>query len=83
MDANNVLQTVNYVSDDVLGFRVAATNLPQGDSIDASSVLSQASNTNCFSSSFFSLDAAAAARLDSTIHARSKYQTFFAFPLFL
>ena len=53
MDANNVLQTVNYVSDDVLGFRVAATNLPQGDSIDASSVLSQASNTNCFSSSFF------------------------------
>jgi hypothetical protein len=35
VDANNVLQTVNYVSDDVLGFRVAATNLPQGDSIDA------------------------------------------------
>ena len=30
-----MLQTVNYVSDDVLGFRVAATNLPQGDSIDA------------------------------------------------
>ena len=79
-----MLQTVNYVSDDVLGFRVAATNLPQGDSIDASPVLSQASNTNCFSSSFFfSLDAVAAARLDSTIHARSKYQTFFSFPLFL
>ena len=29
VDANGVLQTTNYISDDVFGFRVAATNLPQ------------------------------------------------------
>ena len=29
VDGNNVIQTVNYVSD-ALGFRVTATNLPQG-----------------------------------------------------
>merc|ERR1711862_742279 len=28
VDANGVLQTVNYISDDVNGFRVAATNVP-------------------------------------------------------
>merc|ERR1719239_2016305 len=28
VDANNILQTVNYVADDVNGFRVAATNIP-------------------------------------------------------
>lgn len=28
VDANNVVQTVNYIADDVFGFRVAATNLP-------------------------------------------------------
>jgi len=32
IDANNLIQTVNYVSDS-LGFRVAATNLPQGPSV--------------------------------------------------
>ena len=30
VDANGIVQTVNYVSDDVNGFRVAATNLPVG-----------------------------------------------------
>ena len=29
VDANGILQTTNYISDDVFGFRVAATNLPQ------------------------------------------------------
>lgn len=29
IDANNIVQTVSYVSDPVNGFRVAATNLPQ------------------------------------------------------
>ena len=29
VDANGILQTPNYISDDVFGFRVAATNLPQ------------------------------------------------------
>jgi hypothetical protein len=29
VDANNIVQTVNYISDD-FGFRVAATNLPVG-----------------------------------------------------
>ena len=29
IDANGILQTTNYVSDDIFGFRVAATNLPQ------------------------------------------------------
>ena len=29
VDANGILQTTNYVSDDVFGFRVAATNLPE------------------------------------------------------
>ena len=28
VDANGILQTVNYIADDLLGFRVAATNLP-------------------------------------------------------
>jgi len=28
VDANNVLQRVDYIADDVFGFRVAATNLP-------------------------------------------------------
>ncbi|KAJ8868694.1 hypothetical protein PR048_030233 [Dryococelus australis] len=28
IDANGIVQTVNYVADDVFGFRVAATNLP-------------------------------------------------------
>ena len=32
IDANGVLQTVNYISDAVHGFRVAATNLPVGPS---------------------------------------------------
>ncbi|XP_044271478.1 uncharacterized protein LOC123015669 [Tribolium madens] len=32
IDANGVLQTVHYISDPVNGFRVAATNLPQGPS---------------------------------------------------
>ena len=29
VDANGILQTTNYISDDVFGFRVAATNLPR------------------------------------------------------
>ena len=28
MDANGILQKVNYISDPINGFRVAATNLP-------------------------------------------------------
>ena len=28
VDANGVLQTVNYISDDINGFRVAGTNIP-------------------------------------------------------
>lgn len=30
IDANGITQTVNYISDPVNGFRVAATNLPVG-----------------------------------------------------
>ena len=29
VDANNILQRVDYIADDLYGFRVAATNLPQ------------------------------------------------------
>ena len=29
VDANNILQRVDYIADDIFGFRVAATNLPQ------------------------------------------------------
>lgn len=32
IDANNLVQSVSYVSDPINGFRVAATNLPQGPS---------------------------------------------------
>ena len=28
VDANGVLQTVNYIADDINGFRVAGTNIP-------------------------------------------------------
>merc|ERR1712012_1243066 len=35
VDANGVLQTVNYISDDVNGFRVAATNVPVAPSAPA------------------------------------------------
>merc|ERR1711970_988190 len=30
VDANGILQTVNYIADDINGFRVAATNVPVG-----------------------------------------------------
>jgi len=39
VDANGVLQTVNYISDDVNGFRVAATNVPVAPSAPAAAPL--------------------------------------------
>merc|ERR1712018_474886 len=33
VDANGVLQTVNYISDDVNGFRVAGTNIPAAPAV--------------------------------------------------
>ncbi|CAG2067446.1 unnamed protein product, partial [Timema podura] len=37
IDANGIVQTVNYVADDVNGFRVAATNLPVSAGVSSSS----------------------------------------------
>merc|ERR1712223_834247 len=39
VDANGVLQTVNYISDDVNGFRVAATNVPVAPAAPAATPL--------------------------------------------
>ena len=35
VDANGLLQTVNYIADPVNGFRVAGTNLPVGPAVPA------------------------------------------------
>lgn len=43
VDANGHLQTVQYTSDPVHGFRVGATNLPQGISADTAEVLARKS----------------------------------------
>merc|ERR1712198_368240 len=39
VDANGLLQTVNYVADPVNGFRVAGTNLPVGPAVPAAAPL--------------------------------------------
>jgi len=39
IDANGILQTVNYIADPVNGFRVAGTNLPVGPAVPASAPL--------------------------------------------
>merc|ERR1712198_438848 len=39
VDANGLLQTVNYVADPVNGFRVAGTNLPVGPAVPAAAAL--------------------------------------------
>ena len=45
IDGNGLLQTVNYISDPVHGFRVAGTNLPVGPAVPAAAPL--ASLTLC------------------------------------
>merc|ERR1711963_429362 len=39
IDANGLLQTVNYVADPVNGFRVAGTNLPVGPAVPAAAAI--------------------------------------------
>jgi hypothetical protein len=39
IDANGLLQTVNYIADPVNGFRVAGTNLPVGPAVPAAAPL--------------------------------------------
>nr|CAD7570919.1 unnamed protein product [Timema californicum] len=45
IDANGIVQTVNYVADDVNGFRVAATNLPVSTGVSSSGVVTSVPET--------------------------------------
>nr|CAD7394331.1 unnamed protein product [Timema cristinae] len=45
IDANGIVQTVNYVADDVNGFRVAATNLPVSAGVSSSGVVTSVPET--------------------------------------
>nr|CAD7196933.1 unnamed protein product [Timema douglasi] len=45
IDANGIVQTVNYVADDVNGFRVAATNLPVSAGVSSSGVVASVPET--------------------------------------
>nr|CAD7424384.1 unnamed protein product [Timema monikensis] len=66
IDANGIVQTVNYVADDVNGFRVAATNLPVSAGVSSSGVVASVPETPevaAATASHFAAHAEAKARL--------------------